>query len=245
MGPSSTGGIYRTILGIFRPKFASILPGRSIASTTKSFAKTGHRLLLVVLWTTRRSLGSLPRVLCATPYFFEYSFYYVVRTYSTYERNNKTIIIRRRRQNPPTLFFLFFIVRLYFYTSDEGKNETPCLWFWWEKKPSKTPVFFFLTFFKKVCSWYARGMLIKKSRDRIFQPHHTLSLFQTLSPNVHKCPKPQTVSSDEKMCQSSSAAHSRPFEISHSRKTVEFFHPKAAIIHAHSAKPILNQNKQT
>ena len=47
------------------------------------------------------------------------------------------------------------------------------------------------------------------------------------------------------MCQSSSAAHSRPFEISHSRKTVEFFHPKAAIIHAHSAKPILNQNNQT
>ena len=38
---------------------------------------------------------------------------------------------------------------------------------------------------------------------------------------------------------------SRPFEISHSRKTVEFFHPKAAIIHAHSAKPILNQNNQT
>ena len=47
------------------------------------------------------------------------------------------------------------------------------------------------------------------------------------------------------MCQSSSAAHSRPFEISHSRKTVEFFHPKVAIIHAHSAKPILNQNNQT
>ena len=47
------------------------------------------------------------------------------------------------------------------------------------------------------------------------------------------------------MCQSSSAAHSRPFEISHSRKTVEFFHPKAAIIHAHSAKPILNQDNQT
>ena len=47
------------------------------------------------------------------------------------------------------------------------------------------------------------------------------------------------------MCQSSSAARSRPFEISHSRKTVEFFHPKAAIIHAHSAKPILNQNNQT
>ena len=36
-------------------------------------------------------------------------------------------------------------------------------------------------------------MLIKKSRDRIFQPHHTLSLFQTLSPNVHKCLKPYTL----------------------------------------------------
>ena len=40
-------------------------------------------------------------------------------------------------------------------------------------------------------------MLIKKSRDRIFQPHHTLSLFQTLSPNVHKCP--QTLNSFIKM----------------------------------------------
>ena len=88
-------------------------------------------------------------------------------------------------------------------------------------------------------------MLIKKSRDRIFQPHHTLSLFQTLSPNVHKCPNPKQFHQDEKMCQSSSAARSRPFEISHSRKTVEFFHPKVAIIHAHSAKPILNQNNQT
>ena len=55
----------------------------------------------------------------------------------------------------------------------------------------------------------------------------------------------QTLNSFIKMKKCASpAAHSRPFEISHSRKTVEFFHPKAAIIHAHSAKPILNQNNQ-
>ena len=93
-----------------------------------------------------------------------------------------------------------------------------------------------------VCSWYANK---KITRPHISATPHPKPISNTKPKTSINAPNPKQFHQDEKICQSSSAAHSRPFEISHSRKTVEFFHPKAAIIHAHSAKPILNQNNQT
>ena len=125
MGPSSTGGIYRTILGIFRPKFASILR-RSIASTTKSFAKTGNRPLLLVVQTTRRSLGSLRRVLCATPFSRQKS---SIRSF---------LPLKNKECSSARVLIVIIIMR-----KRHRQHFTTRCWWWWE--PSS--VLFRLAFF--------------------------------------------------------------------------------------------------